>query len=131
MTLITELAPASCVGDPERVGQVITNLLTNAVLYNKEGGEVRLTTRAENGAPMFTVSDTGVGISNEDLPHVFDRFYRADKSRAHGNSRTGLGLAIAKAVVEAHGGELEVASVLGQGTTFTVRFAPPDASGVS
>ena len=100
--------------------QVITNLLTNAIQYNHEIGEVRITAQAQPGAVVLTVADTGHGIPSEDLPHIFKRFYRADQSRSAG--RSGLGLAISKAIVEAHGGTLEVASQPGAGASFTVRL---------
>jgi two-component system, OmpR family, sensor kinase len=119
-----ELPPLECVGDSERLSQVITNLLTNAITYNKENGEVRVHGETKNGSVILTVSDNGVGISAEALPRVFDRFYRADSSRTSGN--TGLGLAISKAIVEAHGGGIEVASEVGVGTAFTLRL--PTAS---
>jgi two-component system, OmpR family, sensor kinase len=115
-----ELPPLDCVGDAERLGQVITNLLTNAIQYNQPGGEVRLATRRQNGTAVLTVTDTGRGIAAEDLPRVFERFYRGDKSRAVSSGNAGLGLAISKAIVEAHGGTIEVLSQPGAGTTFTV-----------
>jgi signal transduction histidine kinase len=118
--ILCDLPSLNCVGDSERLGQVATNLLTNAITYNKENGEVRITGEARNGSVILTVQDTGVGISPEDLPRVFDRFYRADRSRTSGN--TGLGLAISKAIVEAHGGAIEVSSELDGGTIFTVRL---------
>jgi len=105
-------------GDEERLAQVITNLLANAVQYNKANGEVRISTKLQGSMILLAVSDTGPGISSEDLPHVFERFYRADQSRSSG--QTGLGLAISKAIVEAHGGTIEVSSKSGAGTTFTV-----------
>jgi heavy metal sensor kinase len=105
-------------GDPERLAQVITNLLANAVQYNQVNGEVRISAKLQGSMILLAVSDTGTGISSEDLPHVFERFYRADASRSSG--QTGLGLAISKAIVEAHGGTIEVASQPGAGTTFTV-----------
>lgn len=115
-----EIPPLACVGDSDRLSQVVTNLLTNAIAYNKENGEVRISGAANNGSVILTVSDTGVGISAEDLPHVFDRFYRADKSRSSGNA--GLGLAISKAIVEAHGGVIEVSSTPAVGSAFTLRL---------
>jgi len=118
----SELSPAECSGDSERIGQVITNLLTNAIHYNKNGGEVRVTTQRRNNSIILTVADTGQGISAEELPHVFKRFYRSDKARSGAISRTGLGLAISKAIVENHGGAIEVTSRLGAGTTFTLRL---------
>jgi heavy metal sensor kinase len=115
-----ELSPLECVGDSERIAQVITNLLTNAIQYNQAGGEMRLLVQSQNGMTMLAVSNTGRGIPAEDLPHIFERFYRADQSRTSGN--TGLGLAISKAIVEAHGGTIEVSSKPNVGTTFTVRL---------
>ncbi len=115
-----EVPPLECVGDSERLAQVITNLLTNAITYNKENGEVRVEGEKKDGSVILRVSDTGLGISAEDLPRVFDRFYRVDSSRTSGN--TGLGLAISKAIVEAHGGQIEVASQPNAGTVFTVRL---------
>lgn len=118
--ILTDLPALECVGDPERLAQVITNLLTNAIAYNKENGEVRISGEIKDGSVILTVQDTGMGISAEELPRVFDRFYRADKSRTSGN--TGLGLAISKAIVEAHGGMLEVSSQIGIGTVFAMRL---------
>jgi len=112
--------PLACTGDAERIAQVITNLLTNAVNYNRENGEVRVTGESKNGSAIITVSDTGPGIAAGDLPHIFKRFYRAEKSRTAG--RTGLGLSISKSIIDAHGGTIEVASELDKGTTFTVRL---------
>jgi two-component system OmpR family sensor kinase len=114
------LPPLECVGDSERLSQVITNLLTNAITYNKENGEVRVEGETKDGSVILRVSDTGLGISAEDLPRVFDRFYRADNSRTSGN--TGLGLAISKAIVEAHSGQIEVTSQPEKETVFTVRL---------
>jgi heavy metal sensor kinase len=113
-----DLAPVETFCDATRIAQVVTNLLTNAIHYNRDGGEIRVTTRAESRGVVLTVADTGRGISAADLPHVFERFYRADKSRPGGHA--GLGLAIAKSIVTAHGGTIEVASVENAGTTFTV-----------
>jgi two-component system OmpR family sensor kinase len=116
----TELAPVEIEGDSERLGLVVTNLLTNAVQYNHDGGEVKVRTKLENGMVVLTMSDTGQGIPAEDLPRVFERFYRADKSRSSGNA--GLGLAISKALIAAHGGSIDVVSEENVGTAFTVRL---------
>lgn len=130
LTLLTELEAVEMLGDADQIAQVITNLLTNAIHYNKAGGEICLRTFRENGRAVLTVADTGVGIAAEDLPHIFERFYRADKSRARTEGGTGLGLAIVKSIVEAHGGEITVASEVGVQTTFTVRWAAlPEAKG--
>jgi len=114
----SDLPPVEGHGDAERLAQVITNLLANAVQYNKDNGEVRISAKVQGSMILLAVSDSGPGISSADLPHVFDRFYRADPSRSSG--QTGLGLAISKAIVEAHGGTISVSSQPGAGTTFTV-----------
>lgn len=120
LNITCDLPPLNCIGDSERLSQVITNLVTNAITYNKVNGEVRVEGETKDGFAILRVSDTGLGISAEDLPRVFDRFYRADTSRTSGN--TGLGLAISKAIVEAHNGQIEVSSEPQKGTTFTVRL---------
>lgn len=120
LQILCDLAPAEVFADPERMTQVITNLLTNAIHYNRHGGKIRVTTSLESHAALLSVADTGHGISEADLPHVFERFYRADKSRATG--KLGLGLAISKAIVTAHGGRIEVTSQRNVGTTFSVRL---------
>ncbi|HUS35715.1 MAG TPA: ATP-binding protein [Verrucomicrobiae bacterium] len=116
----SNLQPAPTTGDSERIAQVITNLLTNAVHYSKENGKIEIQTRAENNRAVLTIKDTGVGISPEALPHVFERFYRADASRTGGSGHSGLGLAISKAIIDAHHGTISVESSLGEGTTFRV-----------
>jgi two-component system OmpR family sensor kinase len=120
VNLLTELAPVEITGDTERLAQVVTNLLVNAIQYNRPGGEVRVKLEAQPGLVVLAVTDTGPGISTEDLPHVFERFYRGDKSRTASNGHAGLGLAISKAIVEAHGGTISVSSKPGTGTAFTV-----------
>lgn len=117
-----ELAPAPVRANPDLLAQVVTNLLTNAIFYNRPGGQVRVRTRLDNGTARLIVSDTGLGIAAEDLPHLFERFYRADKARSRAEGRTGLGLAICKAIVDADRGKIEVASEPGVGSTFTVRW---------
>ena len=111
-----------CLGDAERISQVATNLLTNAIHYNRKGGEVRVCSLADNGTALLTVTDTGQGIAAEDIPHIFERFYRADESRSGVQGRTGLGLAICKAIVDAHSGAIAVNSKRGSGSTFTVKL---------
>ncbi|MFV1994750.1 MAG: ATP-binding protein [Verrucomicrobiales bacterium] len=126
--LVTALeSSVRCEGDPERLAQVVTNLLSNAILHTAPGGEVRVSVTREEAAAVLVVEDTGEGIAEADLEQIFDRFYRADRSRGSANGGSGLGLAITKAIVESHGGSIEVASVPGEGTTFTVRLiATPD-----
>ena len=117
-----DLSPCETLGDSERLAQVVTNLLSNAVNHNKPGGEIRVATRWVNGTAVLTVSDNGPGITPEHLPRIFERFYRADTARTSTQGRSGLGLAISKAIVEAHGGSIDVQSQLGNGSTFTVRL---------
>ena len=120
-----DLPPVECLGDAERIGQVITNLLTNAVEFNRPEGEIRVLVDAEQSSALLQVADTGEGIPAEDVPHIFERFYRVDKARSSHRGGTGLGLAICKAIVDAHGGSIEVSSQPGAGSTFTVRLPLP------
>ena len=122
VSIIPDLAAVECDGDAERLAQVITNLLTNAIQYNREHGEVRVTVKREADWAILAVVDTGPGIAAEDLPRVFERFFRADTARTGSSGNAGLGLAISKAIVEAHGGTIAVASAPGAGTTFTLRL---------
>jgi signal transduction histidine kinase len=110
--------------DPERMAQVLGNLVSNALRYTPQGGEVVLTAEKQNGGVALSVRDTGPGIAPEDLPRVFDRFYRGDRSRQQTQGESGLGLAIAKSLVEAHGGSIRVESTPGQGATFIVTLPP-------
>jgi signal transduction histidine kinase len=105
--------------DPARIGQVLRNLLSNALLHTPAGGTITVLGRAGAGEVSVSVCDTGSGVRPEDLPHVFDRFYRADKSRARQTGGAGLGLAIVKQLVLAHGGSVSASSLPGQGSTFT------------
>jgi len=115
--------------DADRICQVIQNLLMNAIKY-AEGGEIVVRARARGAAVEISVADRGSGIPAEALPHLFDRFYRAETSRAGNAQGLGLGLNIAKSLVEAHGGEMTVESSLGKGSTFTftLPYQPPDQS---
>jgi heavy metal sensor kinase len=116
-------------GDGSRIRQLVMNLLTNAVKYTPAGGRVRLWLERDDGRVRFGVSDTGIGIAPGDLPHIFDRFWRADSARTRTAERpgAGLGLAICKWIAEAHGGTIEVQSRPGRGTTFSVTL--PASSG--
>lgn len=105
--------------DPGRIGQVLRNLLHNALTHTPTGGAITLSARLSAGFVAIRVRDTGAGIPSEHLPNVFERFYRADRSRARATGGAGLGLAIAKQLVMAHGGSVTVESVVGQGSTFT------------
>ena len=121
----TELAAAPTAGDADRIRQVIINLISNAIYYNKPEGRVRVSSRHTTGEAIVVVEDNGMGIAAEDLPNIFKRFYRADKARSRASGNSGLGLAICKAIVDAHGGQLTVTSKPGEGTTFTLTLPAP------
>lgn len=125
VTLEPDLREAICEGHGEQLGQVAANLVGNAIHYNRAGGSVTVRTRSEGGSAILEVADTGEGIAASDLPHIFDRFYRADRARSQGAGRVGLGLAIAKTIIDAHGGDIRVLSAPGRGSTFTVRLPGP------
>lgn len=110
-------------GDPGRLDQVLSNLVANALRHTAAGGAVNLTATQQEGVVQITVCDTGSGIAEEDLPFVFDRFWKGDRARTHSvGSGSGLGLAIARQLIEAHGGEIAVVSEIGKGTRFTVEL---------
>jgi len=115
------LRPVDLQIDAERFSQVIVNLVDNALKFTPENGDIVVETDAHGGEAIVRVRDTGAGIPYKDLPHVFERFYVADRSRARGLSGAGLGLSIARQIAEAHRGAIEVQSMLGVGTVFTVR----------
>ncbi len=120
LRLIAPEEPLVVVGDTDRLRQVIGNLVSNALRYTPAGGSVTLRSWERGRQVRVAVSDTGPGIASKDLPHVFDRFYRADAARDRASGGSGLGLAIARALVEAHGGQIQVESTVGEGTTFTI-----------
>lgn len=107
------------IADRDRLAQVLTNLLDNAIKFTPEGGRIAVGWRVLNGEVEVSVADTGAGIADADLPHVFERFYKADRARAATPGGSGLGLAITKHIIEAHGGRIRVSSAPGRGTTFT------------
>jgi heavy metal sensor kinase len=109
-------------GDRARMKQVVVNLLDNAIKYTSEGGAVRLKVSVSGPCAVLEVTDTGVGIHPDDLPHIFGRFYRADKTRSRQPDGAGLGLAIVKSICNAHGGEVEVESAVGRGTRILAKF---------
>ncbi len=117
---LTDVDQASILGDEDRLKQLLLNLVDNGIKYTQPGGVVRLSLAKDNAWAQLTVSDTGIGIPAEDLPHIFDRFYRVDKARGRAQGGSGLGLAIVKWIVQAHGGGIQVDSTPGQGTTFRV-----------
>ena len=109
-----------CYADPERLKQIVLNLVSNALRYTTDGGVVILNAWADKENFIFSVSDTGIGMSEEECAHVFDRFYRSDRSRARETGGTGLGMAITQGLVLAHDGRIEIKSKKDVGTTFTV-----------
>ena len=124
VTVHLDVQPLPLTGDGGRIGQCATNLLANAITYNLPGGRVDVSVRPDGSEAVLEVADTGVGIADADRPHLFERFFRADKSRARGPSAggNGLGLAICKSIVESHGGRISVAGNNDGGSTFTVRL---------
>lgn len=105
--------------DKHFVGQVLVNLIINSIRYGKEGGLTRIKFRDMLDKILVEVEDNGVGIAKEDVPRIFERFYRTDKGRSREQGGTGLGLAIVKHIIEAHGERINVRSELGVGTTFS------------
>jgi signal transduction histidine kinase len=106
--------------DPDRLTQIFTNLIGNAIRYSPEGSEITLSAECKAGEIHLSVRDGGPGIPNEDLPFIFDRFYRVNKSRSKVEGGSGLGLAIARQLAEVHGGRLTVENLPGGGTQFTL-----------
>ncbi len=105
--------------DPDRVYQVMVNLISNALRFNRARGRVTVSAVSRNGTVQVTVRDTGLGIAPEELPHIWERFHRADTSRARADGGTGLGLAIVRSIVQKHGGTISAESELGQGSAFS------------
>ena len=112
--------------DYVRIERVLLNLLDNAIKYSEEGGAVTISARQEGSRVRISVADTGIGIPEDDLPHVFDRFYRVDKARSRRMGGSGLGLAIVREIVEAHGGAVSAESKLGEGSVFSVELPAAD-----
>lgn len=122
VSLRVKAAPVHVLGDRERLCDVVSNLVTNAIRYNREGGTVDIVLEGDGREAILTVADTGTGIPEKDRPHIFERFYRVDKARSRVLGGSGLGLAIVKWIVEAHGGKISFTSQENVGTTFTVRL---------
>ena len=117
-----DLHMARVAGNAEQLGQVVANLLDNAITYNHEGGQVELRLVADESDAVLSVSDTGIGIGEHDLPRIFERFYRVNEARTGGSGGVGLGLSICQEIVRSHGGTIDATSEVGKSTTFTVRL---------
>lgn len=114
-------------GDVELIEQAFTNIVDNAIKYSGKGGDIKITARKQGGFATVLFKDTGIGIAEKDLPHIFERFYRADKAHSRKLGGTGLGLAITQWIIQAHEGRVEVRSVEGSGTDFLVRLPAKQA----
>ena len=129
VTLVNEVSPeASIFADPRRLEQMLLNLVDNAIKFNRSGGTVTVGHEEASGRDLITVSDTGEGIPSDHLPRIFERFYRIDRARSRELGGTGLGLAIVKHLARAHGGEVCVTSMVGQGSTFTIELPRAQAN---
>lgn len=131
LNVVVDLAPDAAVirADETRLQEVLYNLLDNAMKYSQAGAEIRLHAQRRDGQVALSVSDTGIGIGKEDLPRIFERFYRVDKARSSELGGTGLGLSIVKHIAQLHGGRVEAESQLGHGTTIRV-LLPGEAGSV-
>src|SRR6201982_2962676 len=123
LKIVVDLSPDARIirADETRLQEVLYNLLDNAVKYSRENGEIRLEAAQQGPETVLSVTDNGIGISKEDFPRIFERFYRVDKARSHDSVRgTGLGLAIVKHIAQLHGGHVEAESEIEKGTTIRV-----------
>ncbi len=120
LELKEELPEVVC--DSDRIEQVIVNIVSNSIKYTPDGGEITISAGAENGWVLLKIKDNGIGIPEEDIGHLFERFYRVDKARSRAAGGSGLGLSIAKEIIERHGGRIDISSVYGTGTEVTIRL---------
>ena len=118
-------------GDVVRLRQMIWNILHNAIKYTQPGGEIKISLQDEGAFALLSIQDTGIGIPEKDLPSIFDRFYRVDKSRSRDEGGSGLGLSICKHITEAHKGNIEVESKPGVGTRFKIRIPTTTGRGAN
>jgi two-component system phosphate regulon sensor histidine kinase PhoR len=118
--IIAYLESAQIYGDPVRLRQMVWNIVQNGIKYTQPGGEVKVSVQEQGDQVFMTVQDSGIGISEADLPLIFNRFYRVDKARSRQEGGSGLGLSICKFIVEAHKGAIDVESKLGEGTKFKI-----------
>ena len=120
--VITDSSVGTVISDSDKLERILLNLLFNAIKFTPAGGNVEITARREESELILVISDTGAGISNEQLPFIFDRFWQADTSAQRKNQGLGIGLALVKELVEVQGGEVSVRSAIGKGTRFTIRL---------
>lgn len=122
ITIACQLNPVDVLGDETRLRQVVVNLLDNAIKYTQNGGRIEIVTGPSGACARLQVSDNGIGIPADALPHIFERFYRADRARSRASGGVGLGLSIVNAICAAHNGDISVASIEGHGSQFTVEL---------
>jgi signal transduction histidine kinase len=120
--MLQDITPVKVYGDADQLKQVLVALLDNAFKYTPYEGSVSLSLTSDENHAIVKVSDTGIGILPEDLPHIFERFYRADRTRSRDRGGSGLGLTIAQSIVQEHQGTIEVESTPGRGSTFTLKL---------
>lgn len=128
VTLETKVSPCPCEGDSNHLLRLTSNLVSNAVLYNRPGGKVMIEANVSDHAVSMTIRDTGLGMTPEETAHLFERFYRADEARSRETGGSGLGLSICKSIATAHGGELSIISEKEVGTTVVLRLPSAESS---
>lgn len=128
LTLAVDVVPATVIGDPDRLLEAVTNVMANAIAYNVPKGRITTTLMSRANRLQLAIADTGVGISDDDLPLIFDPFFRADYARTRDAGGAGLGLALARSIVERHGGSITCTSTLGEGTTVTIDLPAASAT---
>lgn len=120
--MLQNITPAKVNGDADQLHQVLVALIDNALKYTPYDGSVTLSLTTEKNDAVLTISDTGIGILPEDLPYIFERFYRADRARSRDRGGSGLGLTIVQEIIQEHAGTIEVESIPGRGSNFTLRL---------
>jgi len=128
LVLIPAAGSTTVMGDEETLEQVFSNLITNAIKYNRPNGRVEVSIKEESERIIADVTDNGVGIAQEHIPFLFDQFYQIERSKRTGDKGSGLGLTIAKKIIDSHGGDIQVTSRSGEGTTFSVIFPKPPSN---